>query len=66
MKRTIMALLSLLCLWGGLARSQEITGQIRGIVTDASGAVVANSTVTITNIDRNQVLRRRNELGEST
>jgi hypothetical protein len=66
MKRTIMALLSLLCLCGGLARSQEITGQIRGIVADASGAVVANATVTITNIDRNQVLRtvETNSAGE--
>ncbi|MGB4785028.1 MAG: carboxypeptidase-like regulatory domain-containing protein, partial [Candidatus Acidiferrum sp.] len=66
MKRTIMALLSLLCLCGGLTRSQEITGQIRGIVTDASGAVVANATVTITNLDRNQVLRtvETNSAGE--
>jgi len=66
MKRTIIALLSLLCLSGGLARSQEITGQIRGIVTDASGAVIANAMVTITSVDRNQVLRtvETNSAGE--
>ena len=32
----------------GVAWAQEITGQIRGIVTDASGATIANATVTIT------------------
>ncbi|HZE80965.1 MAG TPA: TonB-dependent receptor [Candidatus Polarisedimenticolia bacterium] len=66
MKRTITALLSLLCLCGGLARSQEITGQIRGIVTDSSKAVIANATVTITNKDRNLVLRtvETNSAGE--
>ena len=50
----------------GTAAAQEITGQIRGIVTDASGAVIANATVTITNVDRNQVLRtlETNSAGE--
>jgi len=45
---------------------QEITGQIRGIVTDASGAVVSGATVTITNVDRNQVIRtlETNSAGE--
>jgi len=66
MKRAIVALLSLLCLCGELARSQEITGQIRGIVTDASGAVIANAMITITSVDRNQVLRtvETNSAGE--
>ena len=50
----------------GAAVAQEITGQIRGIVTDASGAAIANATVTITNVDRNQVLRtlETNSAGE--
>src|SRR5713101_5330525 len=66
MKRAIVALLSLLCLCGELARSQEITGQIRGIVTDASGAVISNAMITITSVDRNQVLRtvETNSAGE--
>ena len=48
------------------ASAQEITGQIRGIVTDPSGAVVLNATVTVTNIDRNQILRtlQTNSAGE--
>src|SRR6266699_5681591 len=41
----------------GAAWAQEITGQIRGIVTDASGGVIANAAVTITNVDRKQVIR---------
>src|SRR6266478_1787909 len=50
----------------GVAWAQEITGQIRGIVTDASGATIANATVTITNMDRNLVLRtvETNSAGE--
>ena len=39
------------------ANAQEITGQIRGILTHPSGAVVPIATVTVTNTDRNQVLR---------
>ena len=41
----------------GTAAAQEITGQIRGTVTDSSGAVVPNATVVVTNTDRNQVVR---------
>ena len=48
----------------GVAWGQEITGQIRGIVTDAFGAVIANATVT--NVDRHQVVRtlETNSAGE--
>jgi len=50
----------------GAVWAQEITGQIRGIVTDASGGVIANATVTITNVDRKQVVRtvETNSAGE--
>jgi hypothetical protein len=36
---------------------QQITGDIRGTVTDSSGAVVAGATVEIKNTDQNAVLR---------
>src|SRR5450755_3319363 len=37
--------------------AQETTGTILGTVTDSSGAVVPNATVTITNTDRGAVIR---------
>src|SRR5947209_9099118 len=69
MMRRLFVLLLLVGLTAGLcgvAWAQEITVQIRGIVTDASGAVIANATVTISNVDRNQVLRtlETNSAGE--
>src|SRR5579884_1114139 len=39
------------------ASAQQITGDIRGTVTDPSGAVIPGATVTITNTDQNAVLR---------
>lgn len=45
-------------LFGTLAlQAQEITGQIRGTVTDASGAVVPNASIIVTNTDTNQIIR---------
>lgn len=42
--------------------SQVTTGSIAGTVTDSSGAVVANATITLTNTDRNTVIRTVNTL----
>lgn len=40
-----------------LGFAQSISGDIRGLVKDSSGAVVANAAVTVTNLDQNTVLR---------
>jgi hypothetical protein len=56
MKRFAATLVLMLCVRAA-GYGQEITGQIRGIVSDSSGAVVAKATVTITSTDRNQVIR---------
>ncbi|MHB1021996.1 MAG: carboxypeptidase-like regulatory domain-containing protein [Acidobacteriaceae bacterium] len=45
----------LLLLNSGLA--QNITGSISGTVKDTSGAVVSDATITVTDIDHNQVVR---------
>ena len=37
--------------------AQNITGDIRGIVHDPSGAIVPNAAVEVKNIDQNAVLR---------
>ncbi len=45
----IVALLALALPWNGIARAQTSAGAISGVVTDASGAVVANAAVKGTN-----------------
>jgi hypothetical protein len=58
-RKTICRLLLTLtlCLLGSVALSQEITGDIRGIIKDPSGAVVRGATVAVINIDRNETIR---------
>src|ERR1700750_2737814 len=51
------AVIALLCLFAALAYGQEITGDIRGIVRDTSGAVVSGAKVQVINTDRNAVIR---------
>ena len=53
----LLLVVGLVAGFSGSAAGQEITGQIRGTVSDSTGAVVANATVTITNIERSQVVR---------
>lgn len=45
------------CLATTFSLAQEITGDIRGIVRDPSGAVVNGASVEVVNTDRNSVLR---------
>jgi len=40
-----------------IATAQETTGSISGTVSDASGAVIKNATVTLINTDRGQKVR---------
>src|SRR5689334_4486342 len=64
-KSIVVLLLALFC-FAIAGNAQEVTGQIRGTVTDSTGAVVPNAAVTITNLDRNQVIRtvKTNGAGE--
>lgn len=58
MRQRCLVVLLCFVLFGCLAmNAQEITGQIRGTVTDKTGAVVAHATVVVTNVDKNEVVR---------
>jgi hypothetical protein len=41
----------------GSVAAQEITGDIRGVVKDASGALVSGATVKVNNVDRDETIR---------
>ncbi|HET7184978.1 MAG TPA: TonB-dependent receptor [Terriglobales bacterium] len=48
---------AMICLTVVGAVAQEITGDIRGIVKDPTGALISGATVSVTNIDRNATIR---------
>jgi hypothetical protein len=56
MKPLLLAILLIACLGTGLI-AQDISGTIGGTILDPSGATVPNAKVTVTNTDRNQVVR---------
>lgn len=60
--RSILVL-ALFCCLGGAMMAQVNTGSISGTVKDPSGAVVPNAKVTITDIDKNAVIRTANTGG---
>src|SRR5579864_6148444 len=57
MSRIASLFLSLILVCATALVAQDITGSISGTVTDASGAGVPGAKVTVTSIDRNQVVR---------
>lgn len=56
-KLALVFTVGLVLVFAGVTVAQQVTGSISGTVKDSSGAVVPNATVTITNTDRNQVVR---------
>ena len=56
-RRFCFHLVMVVAILAGFAFTQEITGDIRGVVQDASGAVISGATVTINNTDRNAAIR---------
>jgi Carboxypeptidase regulatory-like domain len=58
--RLKVAVTLLLLLLASVCLAQEITGTIVGTVKDPHGAVVPNATVTVTNTDKNVVVRTVN------
>jgi hypothetical protein len=50
-------LVVVVAMFAGLLLGQEITGDIRGVVKDASGAVINGAKVTVNNTDRSETLR---------
>ena len=53
-QRNVALLAFMVC---AAAYGQNISGSIRGVVTDPTGALVPKATVTITNTDKNAVIR---------
>ena len=56
-KRIVALVVCALALGATTAFSQETTGSLNGTVTDSTGAVVKGATVTITDTDKNVVVR---------
>jgi hypothetical protein len=57
MKKTTLSLCLLLVLGASAVFAQEVTGSIVGTIQDATGAGVPGASITVTNTDRNAVVR---------
>ncbi len=55
--RTILAITLLACIWSSTAAAQTVAGTISGLVTDPSGAAIADVSIVVTDLDRNVNLR---------
>src|SRR5262245_51424732 len=68
MRAKILLLIGSLALLTVSSLAQEVTGDIRGTVKDPSGAVVPGALVTVTNTDKNIVIRTAttNQSGQYT
>jgi Carboxypeptidase regulatory-like domain len=53
----LYAVLISLCILAAVAVAQVQNGQFAGVVTDPSGAAIANATVTVTNLGTNRTVR---------
>ena len=53
----LISIFTLICCLGGAMMAQENTGSISGTVKDPTGAVVPNAKVTVTDINKNIVVR---------
>jgi len=58
MKRSVMfSLVVIAVLTAGFLAAQEITGDIRGVVKDPTGASISGAKVSVINTDRNTTIR---------
>lgn len=56
-RRSLKYVMAVLAVITGSLAAQEITGDIRGVVKDPSGALVSGAKVSVINTDRNETIR---------
>jgi hypothetical protein len=56
-RRVVFHLVVIVALTAGFLVAQEITGDIRGVVKDASGALISGAKIDVINTDRNTTIR---------
>src|SRR5450759_357958 len=56
-RRVVFYLFVIVALTVGFLVAQEITGDIRGVVNDASGALISGAKIDVINTDRNTTIR---------
>lgn len=56
-RRAPLMMFAFIAGFAALLQAQEITGDIRGVIKDPTGAMITGAKVSVTNTDRNAVLR---------